>query len=151
MYQLIRPLLFRLDPETAHHVVLSALHYVPSFCFAKPKQCPVDAMGLDFPHPIGLAAGLDKNGDHLDVLAKLGFSFIELGTVTPRPQLGNPKPRLFRIPEAHAMINRMGFNNRGVDALVTNVKNAEYRGILGINIGKNKETPLEQAVDDYLY
>ncbi len=151
MYQLIRPLLFRLDPEVAHHVGLSALHYLPGCCFDKPKNSSVSAMGLEFPHPIGLAAGLDKNGEHLDVLAKLGFSFIELGTVTPRPQVGNPKPRLFRIPKAHALINRMGFNNHGVDVLLANVKKAQYRGILGINIGKNKETPLEKAVDDYLY
>lgn len=151
MYQLLRPLLFSLDAEKAHHLTLSALHYLPSFCFAKPKGEEVHAMGIEFPHPVGLAAGLDKNGEHLDALAKLGFAFIELGTVTPRPQEGNPKPRLFRIPAAQAIINRMGFNNHGVDALVANVKKARYQGILGINIGKNKDTPLEKAVDDYLY
>ncbi len=151
MYQIIRPLLFRFDAETAHHVVLSALHYLPSYCFEKPKHSVVHAMGIEFPHPIGLAAGLDTNGDHLDALAKLGFSFIELGTVTPRPQIGNPKPRMFRLPAAQAIINRMGFNNRGVDVLVANVQKAHYRGIVGINIGKNKETPLQQAADDYLY
>ncbi len=151
MYRLARPFLFQMDAETAHDVVLSLLHYLPNFCFAKPKSNPVRAMGLEFSHPIGLAAGLDKNGNHLDALAKLGFSFIELGTVTPRPQSGNPKPRLFRLPAAHAMINRMGFNNDGVDALVANVQKAHYQGILGINIGKNKDTSLEHAVDDYLH
>ena len=151
MYPFIRPWLFQLDAETAHHLTLSALHYLPGMCFAKPKISPVHAMGLEFPHPVGLAAGLDKNGDHLDALAKLGFSSIELGTVTPRPQSGNPKPRLFRLPAAQAIINRMGFNNQGVDALVANVQKARYQGILGINIGKNKDTPLQQAVDDYLY
>ena len=151
MYQLLRSLLFLLEPETAHHVTLAALRYLPEFCFKKPQGEPIEVMGLEFPHPVGLAAGLDKNGDYLDALAKLGFAFIELGTVTPRPQEGNPKPRLFRIPEAQAIINRMGFNNHGVDALVANVKNARYEGVLGINIGKNKDTPLEEAVDDYLY
>ena len=151
MHQLIRPLLFCLHPEAAHHIVLSALHYLPGFCFAKPEQSLVHAMGLEFPHSVGLAAGFDKNGAHLDALAKLGFSFIEVGTVTPRPQSGNPKPRLFRIPEARAVINRMGFNNDGVDVLVANVQKARYRGILGINIGKNKETSLDQAADDYLH
>lgn len=151
MYQLLRSLLFLLEPETAHHVTLAALRYIPEFCFKKPQGEPIEVMGLEFPHPVGLAAGLDKNGDYLDALAKLGFAFIELGTVTPRPQEGNPKPRLFRIPEAQAIINRMGFNNHGVDALVANVKNARYQGVLGINIGKNKDTPLEKAVDDYLY
>jgi dihydroorotate dehydrogenase len=107
-------------------------------------------MGLNFPNPIGLAAGLDKNGEYLDALAALGFGFIEIGTVTPRPQPGNPAPRIFRIPEAHALINRLGFNNHGVDQLVENVRRSAYQGILGINIGKNFDTPLEKAVDDYL-
>jgi dihydroorotate dehydrogenase len=107
-------------------------------------------MGLTFPNPVGLAAGLDKNGDYIDALAALGFGFIEIGTVTPRPQPGNPKPRLFRIPEASAIINRMGFNNLGVDHLVRNVQGMRYRGILGINIGKNFDTPIERATDDYL-
>jgi dihydroorotate dehydrogenase len=130
---------------------LSALHYVPGFCFPTLPNNVVHAMGLEFPHPIGLAAGVDKNGEHLSALAKLGFSFIELGTVTPRPQAGNPKPRLFRIPQAGAVINRMGFNNQGVEALVAHVKKADYQGILGINIGKNKETTLQLAAEDYLY
>jgi dihydroorotate dehydrogenase len=151
MYSFIRPFLFHLDAETAHHLTLKALHYLPSACFAKPKLDEINVMGLHFPHPVGLAAGLDKNGEHLDALAKLGFSFIELGTVTPQPQPGNPKPRLFRLPKARAIINRMGFNNQGVEALVANVKRADYQGVLGINIGKNKDTPLERAVDDYLH
>ena len=151
MYSLIRSVLFCLDPEAAHELSLSLLHYMPSCLFRKPEGGGVRAMGLEFPHAVGLAAGLDKNGEHLDALAKLGFSFIELGTVTPRPQLGNPKPRLYRLPAAQAIINRMGFNNHGVDALLVNINKARYQGILGINIGKNKDTPLNQAVDDYLY
>lgn len=151
MYPLLRSLLFKLDPERAHHLALSSLHFVPQFCFKKPAEKRIDTMGLVFSHPIGLAAGLDKNAEHLDALAKLGFSFIEVGTVTPKPQLGNPKPRLFRIPEAQAIINRMGFNNYGVDALVSNIQKSEYRGILGINIGKNKDTSLDQASEDYLH
>lgn len=150
MYSLIRPLLFRFDAEKTHNFVLSTLRWLPIFqpSFSA-KQ--ISAMGLTFPHAVGLAAGLDKNGDYLQGLSKLGFSFIELGTTTPRPQLGNPKPRLFRLPKAQGIINRMGFNNKGVDALIANVKKANYSGILGINIGKNKDTPLEKAQEDYLY
>ncbi len=107
-------------------------------------------MGLRFPNPVGLAAGLDKNGDHIDALADLGFGFIEIGTITPRPQPGNPKPRMFRLIDSHAIINRMGFNNEGVDALIENVRKSNYKGVLGINIGKNFDTPIENAVDDYL-
>lgn len=151
MYSLIRPLLFNLDAERAHALTLSTLHWLPKFCFRQPMGKEVVAMGIKFPHQVGLAAGLDKNGEHLDALAKIGFSFIELGTVTPRPQTGNPKPRLFRLPKAAAIINRMGFNNQGVDALIANIEKAKYRGILGINIGKNKDTPLERAADDYLH
>lgn len=151
MYSLIRPLLFSLDAEKAHGLTLSALHWLPKCFFKQPVGTRVRCMGLEFPHQIGLAAGLDKNGEHLDALSKLGFSFIELGTVTPLPQSGNPKPRLFRIPAAGAIINRMGFNNHGVDALIANVKRAKYQGILGINIGKNKDTPLIRAADDYLH
>lgn len=151
MYSMIRPLLFQLDPERAHTWALSALDCLPQCCFPTTQGTPVRVMGLDFPHPVGLAAGLDKNGDHLDALAKLGFSFIELGTVTPKPQEGNPKPRLFRLPKASALINRMGFNNKGVDALVCQVKKSHFKGILGINIGKNKETPIPLAAEDYLY
>ena len=155
MYPLIRPLLFSLDPETAHHLTLDALQNAHRFgllpLFAKrPADDPRTVMGLTFPNPVGLAAGLDKNGAYLDALAELGFGFIEVGTVTPRPQPGNPRPRLFRLAEEQAIINRMGFNNLGVDALVENVKRAHFRGILGINIGKNFDTPIERAADDYL-
>lgn len=155
MYPLIRSALFALDPETAHHATLDALK--SAHCLGtlpllvkRPASDPRTVMGLTFPNPIGLAAGLDKNGAYIDALAALGFGFIEIGTVTPRPQPGNPKPRLFRLPEAQAIINRMGFNNNGVDALVENVKRAKYKGILGINIGKNADTPIEKAADDYL-
>lgn len=140
-----------MDAENAHTLALSTLKYIPSMCFPKPRGKEIQAMGLTFPHVIGLAAGLDKNGDYLDALAKLGFSFIELGTVTPRPQPGNPKPRLFRLTEEQGIINRMGFNNQGVDTLISNVRKANYQGILGINIGKNKDTPLDKAAEDYRY
>jgi dihydroorotate dehydrogenase len=154
MYHLIRSLLFRLDPEFAHHLALLALRYVPKRCFNIPKfsrEHAIHAMGLSFPHPIGLAAGLDKNAQYLDGISKVGFSFIEIGTVTPRPQTGNPKPRLFRIMKAQALINRMGFNNEGIEALIARIVVAKYSGILGINIGKNKDTPLDKAVDDYVF
>ena len=155
MYPLFRPLLFSLDPETAHHATLDALQAahklcLTSLCSKRPAADPRTAMGLTFHNPVGLAAGLDKNGEYIDALAALGFGFIEIGTVTPRPQPGNPRPRLFRLPEANAIINRMGFNNHGVDALIENVKRAKYRGVLGINIGKNADTPIERAADDYL-
>ena len=153
LYSLLRPLLFALDAETAHHLTLDGLKTAHALGLARNAASPCRpraVMGLDFPNPVGLAAGLDKNGDCIDALAALGFGFIEIGTVTPRPQPGNPKPRLFRIPEANAIINRMGFNNLGVDHLVRNVQAMRYRGILGINIGKNFDTPIENAVDDYL-
>jgi dihydroorotate dehydrogenase len=155
MYNLIRPLLFRLDAERAHHLTLSTLDVLHRTGVSRllpgvPAGKPREVMGLSFPNPVGLAAGLDKNGAHIDALAALGFGFIEVGTVTPRPQPGNPQPRLFRLPEARAIINRFGFNNDGVDALVANVKASSYRGILGINIGKNFDTPIERATDDYL-
>lgn len=153
LYSLIRPLLFTLDPETAHHVTLNALQTAHRLgLVSKPLIfCqPSTVMGLEFPNPVGLAAGLDKNGDFIDALASLGFGFIEIGTVTPRPQPGNARPRLFRIAKAQAIINRMGFNNDGVDRVVENVKRTDYRGILGINIGKNFDTPIERATDDYL-
>ena len=154
MYSLIRPLLFRLDAERAHHWSLEAmamLHrlHLDGLLAAAGCDKPVECFGLQFRNPVGLAAGLDKNGEYIDALAALGFGFIEVGTVTPRPQPGNPQPRLFRLPEYQAIINRMGFNNHGVDYLVDQVKKAQYRGVLGINIGKNKDTPNEQAVDDY--
>lgn len=155
LYPLLRPLLFSLAPETAHEVTLNLLNaaYVSGlskFIYPEIDHKPVKVMGLDFKNPIGLAAGLDKNGDYINALAALGFGFIEIGTVTPRPQPGNPKPRLFRLPEHQAIINRMGFNNLGIDHLLTQVKQSRYSGILGINIGKNFDTPIENAADDYL-
>ncbi len=153
LYSLLRPLLFRLDPEKAHLFTLNAIEKARRFCLltGRPITCqPRHAMGLYFPNPVGLAAGMDKNGEHINALAALGFGFIEIGTVTPRPQPGNPQPRLFRLPQADAIINRLGFNNHGVDKLVMNVRRANYHGILGINIGKNFDTPVEKAADDYL-
>jgi len=154
-YALLRPLVFALDAETAHRVTLQTLKslekvgLVPSAAPA-PVHCARDVMGISFANPVGLAAGLDKNGEFIDALSRLGFGFIEVGTVTPRPQPGNPQPRVFRLPQARAVINRLGFNNDGVDRLVDNVRNARYRGVLGINIGKNADTPIERAADDYL-
>ena len=151
-YALIRPLLFALDAERAHELTLGLLAVGGSLGLGRPPAAgkPVDVMGLRFPNHVGLAAGLDKNGTAVDGLGSLGFGFLEVGTVTPRPQPGNPKPRLFRLPEYQAIINRMGFNNAGVDALLERLAHVRYRGILGINIGKNFDTPIEQAVDDYL-
>ncbi len=155
LYSFLRPLLFQLNPETAHHITLNALK--ASYClglgnrlFPPPPAQPCEVMGLKFANRIGLAAGMDKNGDYIDALAALGFGFLEIGTTTPRPQPGNPPPRLFRIPQAQAIINRMGFNNKGVDYLVARVEQARFKGVLGINISKNFDTPLEKAVDDYL-
>jgi dihydroorotate dehydrogenase len=155
-YPLLRPLLFRLDPETAHEVTLKLLKLTHACRLSKlihpsVNDNPVNVMGLSFKNPVGLAAGLDKNGDYIDALATLGFGFIEIGTVTPRPQSGNPKPRLFRLPEHQAIINRLGFNNLGIDHLLKQVENCAYNGVLGINIGKNFDTPIEKAVDDYLF
>jgi dihydroorotate dehydrogenase len=156
MYDLLRPLLFALDAEKAHGITLYAMDVAQrsglAGLVARPAvPLPTHAFGLSFPNPVGLAAGLDKNADHIDGLGALGFGFIEVGTVTPRAQPGNDKPRMFRLPAHEALINRLGFNNGGVDALVRNVERATYRGILGINIGKNKDTPNENAVDDYLH
>jgi dihydroorotate dehydrogenase len=156
MYELLRPLLFALDAETAHGLTLYASDVAQrsglSGLIAKPPApLPVRVFGIDFPNPVGLAAGLDKNGEHLDGLAALGFGFVEIGTVTPRPQPGNDKPRMFRLPHHEAVINRLGFNNGGIDALVRNVEKATFRGVLGINIGKNKDTPNDRAIDDYLF
>jgi dihydroorotate dehydrogenase len=155
MYTLLRPLLFALDAETAHHLTLdslSGLHRLGLLrAAAAPASCAREVMGLRFPNPVGLAAGLDKDARYIDSLAALGFGFIEVGTVTPRPQPGNPRPRLFRIEQANAIINRMGFNNDGVDRLLENVRRARFQGILGINIGKNFDTPLERAADDYVH
>ena len=154
MYKLLRDLLFLLPTETSHHLALDSLELAgKTGLLGKPVALPgkaVTVMGIEFPNPIGLAAGLDKNGDYMDALAALGFGFVEIGTVTPRPQPGNPKPRLFRLPEAQAIINRMGFNNHGIDYLLEQVSKARYQGILGINIGKNFDTAVENAADDYL-
>ncbi|MBL8482505.1 MAG: quinone-dependent dihydroorotate dehydrogenase [Rhodocyclaceae bacterium] len=156
LYDLVRPLLFGLDAETAHEMTIAALARAQSAGLLQPRALParpVRVMGLDFPNRVGLAAGLDKNGAAIDGLAALGFGHIEIGTVTPRPQPGNPRPRLFRLPEQRAIINRMGFNNRGVDHLIANVRRSRFvrkGGILGINIGKNFDTPIERAADDYL-
>ena len=155
MFPIIRSALFTLDPETAHHASLDALRSANCLgtlplLVKRAVSDPRTVMGITFPNPVGLAAGMDKNGAYINALAALGFGFIEIGTVTPRPQPGNPKPRLFRLPEAQAIINRMGFNNNGVDALIENVKCAKFKGILGINIGKNADTPIEKAAEDYL-
>jgi dihydroorotate dehydrogenase len=152
LYALARPLLFALDPETAHALTLELADAPLRFGLlraARVPGAPVRAMGLDFPNPVGLAAGLDKSGAHVDALAKLGFGFLEVGTVTPRPQPGNPKPRLFRLPAAQALVNRMGFNSVGLDAFMENLGRASWRGVLGINIGKNADTPIERAAEDY--
>lgn len=155
MYTLLRPLLFTLDAESAHHLTLESLQLaartgIIAACAPQVTAAPRTVMGISFPNAVGLAAGLDKNGDYIDALAALGFGFLEIGTTTPRPQTGNPRPRMFRLPAARAVINRMGFNNHGVDALVANVQRARFRGVLGINIGKNFDTPIERAADDYL-
>ncbi|TVU67842.1 quinone-dependent dihydroorotate dehydrogenase [Cobetia crustatorum] len=161
MYSLARSLLFRLDPETAHSVTLSALDMAHRLGIARglggeAPQDPITLMGLTFPNRVGLAAGLDKNADHLEALGALGFGFVEVGTVTPKGQSGNPKPRLFRLPAHQAIINRMGFNNAGVEHLVERVKAAQqsgksrYQGVLGINIGKNLTTAVDDALSDYL-
>jgi len=154
VYELIRKFLFKLDAETSHELTLDMLGAAQRLGLIKlfapkiPNQ-PVEVLGLQFPNPVGLAAGLDKNGDYIDALGNLGFGFIEIGTITPRPQPGNPQPRLFRLPEHQAIINRMGFNNKGVDHLVEQVKKAKYKGVLGINIGKNFDTAVEDADRDY--
>ncbi|MCO8044119.1 quinone-dependent dihydroorotate dehydrogenase [Acinetobacter bohemicus] len=152
LYSLARPLLFSLAPERAHELTLSLLQSTHKMGLVHQRVAakPVSCMGIEFPNPVGLAAGLDKNGAYIDALASQGFGFIEIGTITPRPQAGNPHPRLFRLPQAKAIINRMGFNNDGVDKLVENVKAAKFKGVLGINIGKNADTLVEKAVDDYL-
>lgn len=152
LYSLARPLLFSMAPERAHELTLSLLKSGHKMGLMRQQVAakPVTCMGIEFPNPVGLAAGLDKNGAYIDALADLGFGFIEIGTITPRPQVGNPHPRLFRLPQANAIINRMGFNNDGVDKLIENVKAAKFKGVLGINIGKNADTPVEKAVDDYL-
>lgn len=157
-YPLARPALFAMDAETAHEVTLSGLQraydcgVTRKLMHARPTA-PCTLMGMRLANPIGLAAGLDKNGAHIDALGNLGFGFIEVGTVTPRAQPGNPKPRMFRLPRANALINRLGFNNQGLDTFLANVQRSQWRkqgGILGLNIGKNADTPIERAADDYL-
>jgi dihydroorotate dehydrogenase len=151
-YCLVKPLVFSLDPETAHEFAIAGMRTLGALLpGGRPlPDTPTRVMGVDFPNRIGLAAGLDKNGECIDALAGWGFGHLEVGTVTPRPQPGNPKPRMFRLPQVDGIINRMGFNNHGIDALISNIKAAKYRGILGINIGKNADTPIERAADDYL-
>ena len=154
-YLPLRTLLFQMDPETAHDWTLTLLRLQGAGVLARISalgipSAPRRVMGIEFPNPVGLAAGLDKNGECIALWRELGFGFVEIGTVTPRPQPGNPKPRMFRLPRARALINRMGFNNQGVDRLVERVSRASFRGVLGINIGKNADTPVERAVDDYL-
>jgi len=158
VYKLVRPFLFKFSAETAHHFTLISLGFadrvgllsVLRFSMSRLKSKPVSVMGITFPNRVGLAAGLDKNGEYINALGNLGFGFVEIGTVTPRPQPGNPKPRMFRVKEAEGVINRMGFNNEGVDYLVKQVKKSKYSGVLGINIGKNFDTLVENAVFDYV-
>lgn len=154
-YQLIKTAFFKMEAESAHKIALKGLKLLHrlkllTLMLGKTQRSPISVMGIEFPNPVGLAAGMDKNGDYFDALADCGFGFVEIGTVTPRPQQGNPQPRLFRIPEAEAIINRMGFNNKGVDHLIEQVKKTRYQGVLGINIGKNFDTPVEKASEDYL-
>ena len=158
LYPILRCGLFRFDPETAHHLSMAALKIAEKsgvLGLLSPEDelvTPVEVMGLKFPNRVGLAAGLDKEGDCIDALGRLGFGCVEIGTITPRPQAGNPKPRLFRLIPHEAIINRMGFNNPGIDAGVENVrKSKNFQGVIGFNIGKNKDTPNENAADDYLY
>jgi dihydroorotate dehydrogenase len=154
LYTLARTALFKLDPEVAHDLTLKSLSLLGPGAALLGAGADAGAarrvMGIDFPNPVGLAAGLDKNGEYIDALGALGFGFLEIGTVTPRPQPGNPAPRMFRLPEHEAIINRLGFNNHGVEKLLRNVERASFRGILGINIGKNFDTPNERAADDYV-
>ena len=155
-YPAIRKVLFQFDAETIHELTIKGLKSTgksPLNVFYKQQvqDKPVTVMGIDFPNPVGLAAGLDKNGECINAFAAMGFGFVEVGTITPRPQPGNDKPRIFRLPSANAVINRMGFNNKGVDYLVSQVQAANFKGVLGINIGKNKDTPDENAKDDYIH
>jgi dihydroorotate dehydrogenase len=154
LFSLARAALFKLDPEVAHDLTLKSLRTLgPAAALLGAGADPGEArevFGIRFPNPVGLAAGMDKNGEYIDALAALGFGFIEIGTVTPRPQPGNPKPRVFRLVDQQAIINRLGFNNQGLEQLLRNVERAAYRGVLGINIGKNFDTPIERAAQDYV-
>lgn len=153
LFRLAQRALFVADPETAQHLALQGLRLAAatgvSRLLCAPENLPVDCMGLHFANPVGLAAGLDKDGDYIDALGSLGFGFIEIGSVLPRPQPGNPRPRVFRLPEAQAVINRLGFNSKGVDHTVRQLQRRRYPGVLGVNIGKNRDTPIESAGDDY--
>ncbi|HQQ62662.1 MAG TPA: quinone-dependent dihydroorotate dehydrogenase [Pseudomonadales bacterium] len=156
MYSLLRPLLFSLDAEKAHHITLQGMAFAHksgllALYAGKPVVDPVTVFGIRFPNRVGLAAGLDKNADYIDALGALGFGFVEVGTITPRPQPGNPQPRLFRAVAQHGIVNRMGFNNLGVEHLVQKIRQRTYQGVLGVNIGKNATTPVEHALDDYLF
>lgn len=151
LYHNVRPILFRFEPELAHRAALTGLEITYRLGFQRVlEEKPTVVMGLRFSNPVGLAAGFDKNGKHIDSLSSLGFGFIEVGTITPRPQYGNPRPRLFRIPEAQALINRMGFNNEGMETAVENIARSKCSSVIGISIGKNAATPMEKATDDYL-
>ena len=154
LYKLVRPIFFAMDPERAHDIALKGLNWLYKLGVLKllpaPVFAPHELMGIRFPNSVGLAAGLDKNAEYLDALSCFGFGFIEVGTVTPRPQPGNPKPRMFRLPEVGGIINRFGFNNVGLEQFIRNIEASDYQGVLGINIGKNFDTPNERAIDDYL-
>lgn len=155
MYEFIRPLLFRLDPERSHHLALASLNLahrlgLSSFLFPSPLSTPYSCFGLTFSNRVGIAAGFDKDAEYIDALAALGVGFIEIGTITPKPQPGNPRPRLFRLPQEKAIINRMGFGSKGINYMVEQLEKTHYRGILGISIGKNRATPNEQAIQDYV-
>ncbi|CAL1329417.1 quinone-dependent dihydroorotate dehydrogenase [Candidatus Providencia siddallii] len=156
LYNFITNIMFKFDPENVHNFILKQLNklYISplkKMFYQNIKSKPVNCMGLHFKNPLGLAAGLDKNGECIDVFGAMGFGFIECGTITPKPQIGNNKPRLFRITKANAFINNMGFNNKGVDYLINNIKNCSYNGIIGVNIGKNRDTKIEYSKDDYLF
>lgn len=156
LYSAIRKMMFQFDPEFIHDLTIKSFNFTGNSPLKAVYQQnvankPVEVMGITFPNPVGLSAGLDKNGECIQGFSALGFGFVEIGTVTPRPQPGNPKPRIFRLEQANAIINRMGFNNKGVDYLVDQVRKAKFDGVLGINIGKNKDTPEENAKDDYIY
>lgn len=155
LYKLAQRALFTLDPERAHQLTMESLSLGHNLGATRwlagcNTRLPVSTMGLEFPNPVGVAAGLDKNADYFEALGDLGFGFVEVGTVTPRPQPGNPRPRVFRLPSAQALINRLGFNNKGVEYLVERVRKHRFKGVLGINIGKNFDTPMDRAADDYL-
>ncbi|MBS1213141.1 MAG: dihydroorotate dehydrogenase 2, partial [Proteobacteria bacterium] len=154
LYEILRSVLFRLDPETAHTIGLVSMQQMAHLGPLNPLRQslpakPVSVMGLSFPNPVGIAAGMDKDGECIDGLGAIGFGFIEVGTVTPKPQPGNPRPRLFRLVQQEALINRMGFNNKGVDALIERLQRRRFGGVLGVNIGKNLSTAVENALDDY--